>query len=85
MDIKFICPSCGHDQLECCMNGSHTCPVIQLDKDGDFDYGPYESTADVDRWQCAACGFVVEDINGGGDIVDNQEVAEWCIENCPQE
>ena len=83
MAIKFNCPNCGHDKLECCMNGHHSCSVTEIDGEGDFEYGPYESTADVDRFQCIHCGYVLKD--GSENITDNQEVVEWCKKNCSQE
>ena len=82
MTIKFTCPDCGHDKLECCMNGPHSCTVTRIDEEGDFEYGPYESTAEVDRWQCQNCGYVLDDENKT--ITDNLKVAEWCEKNCQQ-
>ena len=84
MTIKFVCPKCRNDELECCMEGSHTCPVTEIDESGDFEYGEYESTADVDRWQCADCGFILKD-KYEEVLIEDQEVAEWCKINCQQE
>ena len=81
--IKFNCPKCGSNELECCLDGAHTCPVTEIDEDGDFEYGEYESTADVDRYQCVNCGYVLKD--GEFPITDNLEVVEWCKEHCQQE
>ena len=83
MVIKFICPDCGDKRLECCLDGPHICPITEIDEGGDFEYGEYESTADVDRFQCLNCGHVLKD--GEFPITDNQEVAEWCRKNCQQE
>jgi hypothetical protein len=89
--LKFICPDCGDSQLECVMGGSHTCPVISIDESGDFEYGDYESSADVDRWQCIKCGaFLTEDgistRHGEDDpIIHNEEVVEWIKKRCKQE
>jgi rubredoxin len=83
MSIKFVCPECQHDELECCLNGSHTCPITEIEEGGDFEYGEYESTADVDRYQCAACGYVLESENDT--LTSDEEVAEWCKEHCSQE
>lgn len=80
---NFTCPSCGSKKLECCMDGSHTCVVTRIDEEGDFEYGPYESTADVDRWQCSHCGYVLK--NKYGVIINNEDVVEWCKSNCLQE
>ena len=65
------------------MDGIHTCPVTEIDDEGDFEYGDYESTADVDRWQCLNCGWIIPD--GTANLIDNVEVAEWCRENCLQD
>ncbi len=85
MSIKFKCPSCEGDRLECCMNGPHVCPVTEIDEEGDFEYGNYESSSDVDRFQCLTCGFVLSDDNTGETILHNSEVVEWCLKNCSQE
>jgi ribosomal protein S27AE len=82
-NIKFQCPTCGKSRLECILDGSHTCPVLVIDKDGDFEYGPYESNADVDRWQCLNCGYVISD--NEEDILDTEDIAQWCLDNCSQE
>lgn len=84
MKVKFKCPSCGGTRLECVMDGSHTCPVTEIDSDGDFEYGPYESSADVDRWQCLTCGYTIKD-SADESIIDNEEVVQWCVDNCEQE
>ena len=76
--VKFVCPECGDKRIECCMDGPHTCLVDDIHTSGDFNYGDYESTADLDRYQCVACGFVIPEN-------DNVDVAQWCLENCPQE
>ena len=82
-EVKFVCPDCGGNRLECVMDGIHSCVVASIDSDGDHEYGEYESSADVDRWQCVDCGFVIPD--GTANLIDNVEVAEWCLENCPQD
>lgn len=84
MAIKFNCPECGKNKLECCMNGSHTCSITEIDEDGDFEYGEYESSADVDRFQCLYCGYILTEENEDK-ITDNIDVAEWCKKNCQQE
>ena len=72
--IEFICPSCGHTILECCQEGYHVSRVMRIDPDGDHDYGELESHGEVDRWQCASCGYVLQ--LDGMDVTDNQDVAE---------
>ena len=83
MSIKFRCPDCGHDKLECVMDGVHSCSVTSIDEEGDMEFGEMESYGDVERWQCDNCGWVVPD--GEANMTDQQEVAEWCQENCPQD
>jgi ribosomal protein L37AE/L43A len=85
--LKFKCPKCGKENLECVMDGLHACPVIEIDEDGDFEYGDYESYGDVERWQCLDCGFNLVRDDGFGEytITDNEDVIEWIRENCPQE
>lgn len=82
MNIKFKCPSCEGNRLECCMNGPHVCPITEIDEEGDFEYGKYDSSSDPDRFQCLECGFVLEYDNYT--ITENSEVVEWCKKNCEQ-
>ncbi|MCD6436361.1 MAG: hypothetical protein J7L15_08275 [Clostridiales bacterium] len=83
--LKFVCPSCGENRLECVMDGSHTCEVTNIDPDGDFDYGQYESNAYCDRFQCLSCGYELTG-DDGTDIEpvinDNIEVVEWIKKHC---
>jgi len=81
--VKFVCPKCKHNNLECCMDGPHTCQVTEINIYGDHEYGEYESTATVSRWQCAYCGYVLK--NGDDPIWDNSDVAQWCLDYCSQE
>jgi len=74
--LKFKCPECGCEKLECCMDGPHSCPVTEIDESGDFEYGAYESSADVDRWQCECCGYILPN------VFHNEEVVEWIRNNC---
>jgi len=83
MAIQFKCPKCGGTRLECIMDGIHSCPVEEIDESGDFEYGSYESEAMVDRWQCLTCGYTLMD--GKDNIIDNEEVVQWCKDNCEQE
>ncbi len=87
--IKFKCPSCGDNRLECCMNGPHVCPITDIDDEGDFEYGEYESSSNPDRFQCLHCGFVLETDPEDGfsayTITENEDVVEWCKKHCSQE
>lgn len=89
MSVKFICPDCGGTRLECCLNGPHVAEITNIDEEGDFDYGEYESSADVDRFQCLTCGFVLEQKIENEDreytLTQHDEVAKWCLDNCSQE
>ena len=82
--IQFQCPKCKGTRLECVMDGIHSCPVTSIDCDGDFEYGDYESEAMVDRWQCLSCGYTLKD-DSDENIIDNEDVVEWCKANCEQE
>ncbi len=83
-NIKFKCPSCECKKLECVMDGTHSCEVIEIDVDGDHCYGEITSSAEVDRWQCFNCGYVLKDENNEN-VNDNLDVVEWCKKNCLQD
>ncbi len=76
--IKFKCPCCSETRLECVMNGIHTCEVTGIKECQDFNYGEYLSNADVEKWQCLECGYVLMDENDRYVIITNSEVIEWC-------
>jgi len=82
--VEFKCPDCSNSQIECIMDGHHSCIATEIHTSGDFEYGEYQSQAVCSRWQCMVCGYPLKDIKGEL-ITDNQEVAEWCLENCSQE
>jgi hypothetical protein len=81
--IVFVCPSCNSRKLECVEFGIYTSEVLNIDKDGDFDYGAVEGNGEIERWQCLNCGFVLlhED---GTEIFFTEDVVKWCLENCQQ-
>ena len=86
--LKFVCPSCGGNRLECVQDGSHTSEVVNIDPDGDFEYDAIQSTGDVDRWQCLKCGYTLVDgdDNPADDaIIDQMDIIEWIKKNCSQE
>ena len=86
--IKFKCPDCEDTRLECCLDGPHTAPITNIDEEGDFDYGMYESSANVDRFQCLGCGFILLGQEKGVaeyPITRHEEVVEWCKKHCKQE
>jgi hypothetical protein len=85
--LKFTCPKCKNNRIECVQDGSHRSEVLDIDKQGDFDYGEIESNGEVERYQCSLCGYTLcEDIGNSGSfaIRDEQSVVEWIKENCPQ-
>lgn len=81
--VEFVCPDCGHPQMEQYFNGPHTVVVLEPHTSGDFEYGNYQSSSCVDRMQCAVCGYILQD-KDGNNITDNKEAAQWCLDNCKQ-
>ncbi len=81
--LEFVCSGCGSNRLECVMFGSHTSEVINIEEDGDFDYGEVDGSGEVERWQCLDCGMGLEDIEGES-IIDDMDVVEWIKKNCSQ-
>jgi predicted RNA-binding Zn-ribbon protein involved in translation (DUF1610 family) len=82
--LKFKCPKCGSNRLECCEEGPYVSEVLVIDRDGDFDYGEISASGMVVRFQCLECGFALKDCMGEN-ITDNEGVIDWIEENCPQE
>jgi len=76
--LKFVCPKCKGNRLECCEDGPYSSEVVHIGEDGDFDYGMIQADGSVDRFQCFNCGFVLAEIN------DVMEVVDWIKENCLQ-
>ncbi len=89
--VKFVCPSCGDDRIEAVMEGSHTTSILALCKSGSIEYGDTYSNGQLDRFQCQKCGETItkddEDPNSTGQqsITDDEELVEWCKDNCNQE
>lgn len=89
--VKFHCLACGDDRVEAVMDGSHTTIILGMFKSGSIEYGETESNGDLDRFQCVACGHVItiddEDptSNDQQPITDDEQLVEWCKENCNQE
>ncbi len=81
--LKFICPDCGKEKLECCEDGPYASEVTSIDDEGDFEYGSIDASGMVDRYQCLSCGYVLSREDGSS-IDDNQEVVEWILGNCKQ-
>lgn len=85
--VKFVCPSCGDTHLECIMDGCHASDVLNIDEDGDFDFGDAPGGDECDRFQCKCCGYTLKENIGYGDnnIIDNEEIVAWCKKNCKQD
>ena len=92
--VKFICPDCKGTRLECCEDGAYNSEVLNIDADGDFDFGEINASGSPDRFQCLGCGFVLMGVADGDAehnflspyaITEHEEVVEWCKENCKQE
>ena len=81
--VKFLC-SCGHTRLEAVMDGPHTTIIEGMVDSGDVEYGDTESEGYLDRFQCVGCGKTIED-KFNEPIKDDEELVEWCKENCNQE
>jgi predicted RNA-binding Zn-ribbon protein involved in translation (DUF1610 family)/rubredoxin len=79
--LTFTCPECGKHRLECVMDGIHSCDVTSIPESGNFEYGDLESEADVDRWQCLECGYILQTKNGDN-ITANEDVVAWIKKNC---
>ena len=82
--LKFVCPDCGGTILESVQDGIHVSRVLNIDPDGNFDFGDISSEADMDRYQCENCGFTLED-SEGDPIINNEDVVEWVKCQCNQE
>lgn len=77
-NLKFICPECQNNHLECCESNAYvTSEIDVLSNDGDFLYGvPSIQDSTVACFQCTACGYSPKRENGA-DIDDNLELVEW--------
>jgi len=84
MTLKFKCPKCSSNRLECCEDGPYVSEVLVIDKDGDFEWGEINASGDVVRFQCLQCGFTLKD-NFGEPLINHEEVVKWIEEHCPQE
>jgi predicted RNA-binding Zn-ribbon protein involved in translation (DUF1610 family) len=77
--LKFTCPDCGTHRLECCEDGPYNSEILNIDEEGDFDYGEINADGQVERYQCLKCGFVLKSGEGfaAHTITENDEVVEW--------
>jgi len=85
--LVFTCPDCGGHRLECCEDGPYVSEILNIDKEGDFDFGEINASGEVDRFQCLNCGYVLKEDDGRhgyNNIQEHLEVVEWIKKNCEQ-
>ncbi len=81
--LEFICPHCNGRRLECCEDGPYSSEILNIDEEGDFDYGKIDASGQVERYQCLTCGYTLEFDSpefGKNPVTDNEEVVEWIKE-----
>ncbi len=87
--LIFTCPKCKSHRLECCEDGHYNSEVLNIDEEGDFDFGEINASGEVDRFQCLDCGYqILREVYGTGDsyaITEHSEIVNWIKENCKQE
>lgn len=86
--LKFVCPKCQGTRLECMEDGPYNSEVLNIDKEGDFDFGGINAGGMVERFQCLACGFVLkskEPAQKDWPLTEYEEVVKWIEENCKQD
>lgn len=89
--VKFVCPACPSTRLEACLDGSHTTAIDAMFKSGGIKYGDTYSNGDLESFQCVECDYIItiDDENRPMDaqdpITDDEQLVEWCKENCNQE
>jgi hypothetical protein len=60
-------------------------------KGGGIEYGETQAEGDLQRFICVGCGRQIADDDGVRDIedqdpiTDEEQLVEWCQENCSQE
>lgn len=84
--LTFICPRCKGTRLECVENGIYTSEVLNIHKDGDFDYGHINADGEVTGFQCLCCGYELtfndDDMQDDEPITDVEDVVDWIKNNC---
>ena len=86
--VKFVCPECQDTRLECIEHGNYNSEVLNIDEEGDFDFGDIDGGGMVERFQCIGCGYnLTQDPKDpqSFSLTEHEEVVEWCKENCKQE
>jgi predicted RNA-binding Zn-ribbon protein involved in translation (DUF1610 family) len=79
-ELRFVCPKCGYDHLY--FRQEVIGEVWGIYRNGEIRMGD-EFPEDLLGFQCARCGYEIADDNGR--ITDTESLAEWLINNCPQE
>ena len=84
LKVTFTCPSCQENRLECIEAEVTATSIIEdIKRNGDFEYAkPIITDGEVDRYQCASCGYVLKE-HSGELITGNEQVVDWCDNNCP--
>ncbi len=81
--LEFTCPKCGEHRIEEVMiDVVVMSEIINLDSDGDFNYG--EQTNDggiVDSYSCMNCGltpYIEDETHSECDVIDSHDdLVKW--------
>ncbi len=79
-ELRFVCPKCASDDLY--FRQEVIGEVQGIYRNGEIRTGN-EFPEDLLGFQCARCEYEIADDNGR--ITDTESLAEWLINNCPQE
>jgi hypothetical protein len=83
--VKFVCPDCGDTRLEAVMDGHHTTIILGMFKSGSIEYGETQAEGDLQRYSCVTCNFSpMTEFDDEEHITDDEQVVEWCKDNCKQ-
>jgi len=89
MKLKFICPKCKEEQQleEVLINVVQTSVISTIDDSGAVDYepNPVIEAGEIDHYQCAECGFVIEMDDYNARITDPEELVDWIKKHCRQD
>lgn len=85
MQLLFTCKNCGDHWLEeIQVDCVSTHEVKSIGENGDIQYGKTETEGGtISHYQCSNCGVVLKD-DDDQDIVDEEQLADWIKNNCPQ-
>jgi len=100
LNLRFTCPECGSQDLRitllCAFYPTSTLDFLEVDPDGPDDFElherePYDQrcSSHNDGWEfeCAGCGATpaIERDGEQVPVADEEELAEWLLEHCPQD